>query len=178
MTMSLLELQHSPATKDSVRCVLRNTWSVILIKLIACLCAHDTALQLPPTIPSRSYSDHGLDYRTHPETFDAYSLAPYISIRCLVARIPDLLGICDQFEEFGTQQGPYIVFPKLLEQMTWSGLRNRVPVKIIGVMENGCHLGFTEVLQSLNVTKGISWWDRFRLSKAVMAGVNLRALYE
>lgn len=146
--------------------------------MIACLNAHNKVLQLPPTIPSKTYSDHQLDYRTHPSTFDPHSLAPYISIRCVVARIPDLLGISDQFEEFQMDQGPCIIFPKLVEQMTWSDLRKRVPFKITGVMEDECHLNLTEVLEKLNVSGGISWWDKFRISKAIEAGVNVRALYE
>ncbi|ROW09760.1 hypothetical protein VMCG_02603 [Cytospora schulzeri] len=132
--------------------------------------------KLPPTISRRSYSDHELDHRKESNAFDPHSLAPYILTQCFWARIPDLLGIVDQFEGSQTGQGPYIMFPKLVEQMTWSELRNSVPFMIDGVLEDESHHDLEEVLERLNITGGISDWDKECILKAIQAGINLRAM--
>lgn len=145
--------------------------------MIVRLNTHNGVSQLPPTIPTKTYSDHRLDYQTDSSTFDPHSLAPYISTRCAVARILDLLRISNQFVGLQKDKGPYIAFPKVMVQMTWTELRNRMPFKITGVMENGCHLSHNEVLEQFKISGGVSYWDRYHLSKAVMAGINLRAVY-
>ncbi|ROW05165.1 hypothetical protein VSDG_00022 [Cytospora chrysosperma] len=133
--------------------------------------------KLPPTTPTRSYSDRELNYWKQPSTFDPHSLAPYILARGFWARIPSLLGIVDQFEDSQTGQGPYIMFPKILEQLTWSELRDRVPFTSHGVMEDGCCLDL-EVLEGLFVSGGISDWDKECMLNAMQAGISLQALYD
>lgn len=145
---------------------------------IACLNAHSSVSQLPATIPTRSYSDRELNYWNQSSAFDPHSLAPYILTPGFWARIPDLLGIVDQFEGSRMEQGPYIMFPKLLGQLTWSELRNSMPFTSNGVVEDECHLDLEEILERLDVSRGISNWDKECILKAMQAGINLRALYE
>lgn len=69
------------------------------------------------------------------------------------------------------------MFPKILEQLTWSELRDRVPFTSHGVMEDGCCLDL-EVLEGLFVSGGISDWDKECMLNAMQAGISLQALYE
>ncbi|KUI54897.1 hypothetical protein VP1G_02190 [Cytospora mali] len=134
--------------------------------------------KIPSTTPQRSYTDKELNYRKPQNIYEPNSLAPYILTRGLFTQIPDLLGISNQFTAAQVKQGPYILFPKILERMTWSELRKYAPFTSRGVFEDGCVLTLDEVLERLEITEGITKNDKDCIFNAMQTVSNLRTFYK
>ncbi|KUI68566.1 hypothetical protein VM1G_03981 [Cytospora mali] len=126
----------------------------------------------------RSYTDKELNYRKPQNLYEPNSLAPYVLIRGLFTQIPDLLDISNQFKAAQVKQGPYILFPSVLERMTWSELRKHMPVTNKGVFEDGCVLTLDEVLERLEITEGITKNDKDCIFNAMQTASNLRTFYK
>ncbi|KAJ0115352.1 hypothetical protein J7T55_012630 [Diaporthe amygdali] len=133
--------------------------------------------KLPGSILQRSYSDYELDYSRPLNSFNPDDFAPYLSFRGFIAKIPELLGIADQFSAAHMKQGPFMVFQKSLEQCTWSQLRKALPFTYKGEFENGCTLGVQSALERLNISDGITKYDRDQVFHAMQHEPHLRVVY-
>lgn len=134
--------------------------------------------QLPCSIPRRSYSDHKLDYSRQLNDFNPDDSAPYLSFSGLTALIPELLGVADQFVAARMKQGPCMIFHKSLVQCTWSRLRKVLPFTYKGEFEAGYTLGIENAFERLNISEGITKFDRDQSLYAMQHGASPRVLYK
>lgn len=133
--------------------------------------------KLPCSVLQRSYSDRELDYSQPWNTFYPDDLAPCLYFGGLFGKIPELLGLSDQFEAAGTKQGPLIIFPKSLERFTWSQLRKALPFTFPGEIESDCTLDFNDTMERLKIHLGITEHDKDQIIHAIYHGHHPRAVY-
>ncbi|KAG8166797.1 hypothetical protein KVR01_002486 [Diaporthe batatas] len=94
-----------------------------------------------------------------------------------MTKIPELLGLSDQFKNARIKQGPHIIFHKSLEKRTWSQLRKALPFTFPGQIESDCTLGFSETMERLKINLGITEYDKYQVIHAIQHGPHPRVVY-
>lgn len=164
---------------DFARCASRNSRYVVPPKPFSLrFRTHCMASQLPYFMLQRSYSDHELDYSRPWNSFNPDNPAPYLSFGGVIAQIPELLGLSDQFEAARLKQGPYMIFSRSLEQCTWSQLRRALPFTYPGEFQSDFSLDLDETMKRLNIKGGITECDRDRVVYALQHGPHPRLVYK
>lgn len=147
----------------------------------------DDVSQLPRSIPEKNGSDLVLDYTKPYNVFDPDETGPYLLTRGFFARIPDLLGVYNQIELAEKSHGPYISFPPIVEQTSWSDLRKSMPFTSKGVFEQN-YIAQNNIAQDnaltmrrlaleLDIIAGITVMDKMCIHTALRTGFDLGALY-